>query len=399
MVTRREGESDFAYHRRLITGKLIDKTLADVDYAELAGPVYGTNWSSDNTRKAMYGSLKTLELLEQASADAVVSTGDGLMDDIDAKMVELRKERQKMFDQRNALNKVIRERARAEEINDIIERTVASGNLPVLDYVEPQEYYAEPCDVLVSLNDIHYGFAMENYWRTYNSGVCKQMFALYIDKILRVASVHRPERCIVWANGDMISGNIHYAIAVANRENLVQQVMGVSELIADFIAELSKHFKRVEFVSVAGNHSRIGQKDESILGERLDDLVEWYLRARLSGFENVGFDLAEKIDTTMYCMNVRGRNYVGVHGDFEPTAQAVQTLQQMVDRKVYCVLSGHLHHNKTDMVQGIRTVMAGSFIGMDDYCIQKRLYGEPQQIIMIADSHGINCMYDVSFDK
>lgn len=30
---RRDGESEFAYHKRLVYGKLVDKTLADEDYA------------------------------------------------------------------------------------------------------------------------------------------------------------------------------------------------------------------------------------------------------------------------------------------------------------------------------------------------------------------------------
>ena len=53
----------------------------------------------------------------------------------------------------------------------------------------------------------------------------------------------------------------------------------------------------------------------------------------------------------------------------------------MARTPLYAVLSGHLHHNKIDEVQGVKTIMAGSFLGMDDYCVQKRIYGKAEQML------------------
>lgn len=401
MLTRLPGETDFQYHCRLINGKLVDHTLADVDYSELAIPVYGKQLSSDATRKAMYGSRDTIELMERERVGTVVdSTGSALMNEIDARMVELRKEQQKMFDQRTALNQVIRERARAEEINEMIRQAVQEGNLPILPDVQRSAapVFASGNDLLISLNDIHYGAIVQNYWCQYNPEICAKMMRKYITWIAEIANLHQAEDCYVWANGDMISGNIHYEIAMSNRENLIQQVMGVSELIAWFVNELRQHFNHVYFISVAGNHSRIGQKDKSIMNERLDDLVEWYLAARLQHCPDVTIGCGEKIDTTMYVLDVRGKNYVGVHGDYDPTPANIQTLQTMVQRPVYAVLCGHKHHNAQDYVQGIRTVMAGSFQGMDSFCVQRRIYGKPQQLVCVCDQRGIRCSYDIDLE-
>ena len=49
-LTQREGESRAQYHKRLIYGKLVDKTLADVDYSELSEYIYGQSYSSDVAR-------------------------------------------------------------------------------------------------------------------------------------------------------------------------------------------------------------------------------------------------------------------------------------------------------------------------------------------------------------
>lgn len=392
-LSKQPNETDLAYHKRLIYGKLVDGTLADADYSELAPYVYQKEYSTDVARRMMYGSCKTLQLLDRESEQAIVSPD--IIGELEAKKIEVQKERQKFFDQRAALNKIIRERARQEELNEIITDAVLSGDLPVLNYSPPDVMQSDN-DLLVSLNDIHYGAVVDNYWNKYNSDICKQMMCKYLDRIISIGKLHDSERCIVWANGDEISGNIHNSIAVTNKENVIEQIVGVSELISEFLAELSHHFAVVQFVSVAGNHSRIDIKDRALKDERLDDLVEWYLGARLQHFDNIVIGGYDKVDTTMYLLDIRGKIYCGVHGDYDGSAGKVQALQTMAQRNLYAILSGHLHHNKIDCVQGVRTVMAGSFLGMDDYCVSKRIYGEPQQLVCVCDETGIRCSYDVN---
>lgn len=390
---QKQDESNFDFQRRLVYGKLVDKTLSDVDYSELAEALYGQAYAPDVARRMVYGSKRTLDAVEQDVKRTIQS--DDVLSELDSKLMELQKERQKYFDQRNALTKLIRERSRQEELNEILEGAIRSGDLPQLDYQRVMIEHSDN-DLLVSLNDIHYGANVHNYWNTYNSEICRDMMCRYLDRIIGIGETHHSENCIVWANGDEISGNIHQSIAVTNKENVIEQIKGVSELIAEFLAELSKHFNQVVFVSVSGNHSRIeANKDRALVAERLDDLVEWYLSARLQNFENVLIGGGEKIDNTMYMIDIRGKTYCGVHGDFDGSAGKVQSLQTMAGRPLYAVLSGHLHHNKTDDVQGVKTIMAGSFLGMDDYCVQKRIYGKSEQMVCVCDANGIRCAYDV----
>lgn len=385
-------ETQLEYHKRLVYGKLVDKTLADMDYTELAELVYGQPYSSDVARRMLYGSRRTLELMDTERA-AGIENGD-MLAELDNKMIELRKERQKFYDQRSAFNKIVRDRSRQEELNEILVDAIMNGGLPRLDY-QPAIIESSDNDLLVSLNDLHYGASHSNYWGTYNSDVCREMMRKYLTRVINIADTHGSENCIVWENGDVISGSIHRSIQITNKENVIEQIMGASELVAEFIAELSKHFKTVKFISVSGNHSRLDpNKDNALVDERLDDLVDWYLTARLQNFKNVQIG-ADKIDSTIYLVNIRGKNYCGVHGDFDGSAGKVQSLQTMVGKPLYAVLSGHLHHNKVDEVQGIKTVMAGSFLGMDDYCVQKRIYGRPEQMVCVCDENGIVCHYDI----
>lgn len=380
--------------RDIVIGKLVDRTIDD-DYEELSERLFGEGncYNSSEVRKRMYGMKAIIEAIERDGETAVVD--EDVLSALDSKKIELQKERQKFFDQRNAYAKLLRERSRQEELNEILFEAVKTGNLPTLNYTYA---YVEPSDndLLVSLNDIHYGANVHNYWNTYNSDVCGSMMRKYLDRIISIGKTHGSENCIVWANGDEISGNIHQSIAVTNKENVIEQIKGVSELIAEFLAALSGHFRQVVFVSVAGNHSRIDpNKDNALVSERLDDLVEWYLSARLQNFENIVIGGGEKIDSTIYLIDVRGKTYCGIHGDFDGSPGKVQSLQTMAGRPLYAVLSGHMHHNKTDEVQGVKTIMAGSFIGMDDYCVQKRIVGKAEQMVCVCDSDGVRCAYDI----
>lgn len=375
-------------------GKLVDRTIDD-DYEELSERLFGEGncFSASEVRKRMYGMKAIIEAIERDGEESIRDADT--LSALDAKKIELQMERQKFYDQRNAFNRLIRERSRQEELNEILVEAVRSGNLPQLHY-ERFDIAPSDNDLLVSLNDIHYGANVSNFWNTYNSDVCREMMCRYLDRIISIGETHRSENCVVWANGDEISGNIHQSIAVTNKENVIEQIKGVSELIAEFLAELSRHFNNVTFVSVAGNHSRIEpNKDRALISERLDDLVEWYLGARLQNFENVTIGGGEKIDHTIYLVDIRGQTYCGVHGDFDGSASKVQALQAMAGKPIYAVLSGHLHHNKIDEVQGVKTIMAGSFLGMDDYCVQKRIVGRAEQMVCVCDENGVRCSYGI----
>lgn len=393
LIARQVGESDLQYHRRLIYGKLVDKTLGDIDYTELAEALYGQPYAPDVARRMAYGSRRTLDLIDAESAPPTQ------VGDIDDRIAELKIERQKLFDQRAAFNKSIREVARQQELSEIIERAVMNGALPALHDVpkNPIEVADVGRDLLVSLNDIHYGAVVKNRWRTYDSTVCRCMFAEYARKVKQIALETGASNCYIWNAGDSVSGNIHRSIQVTNKENVIQQVTGVSELIAEFITSISSAFENITYVSVAGNHSRIeANKKDSLVAERLDNLIGWYLEARLQNLSGVTVANFATTDDTLFEIGIRGKRYVGCHGDFDNSNSSVEALKAMFgERDIYAVLSGHLHHNKIDSVSGVKTIMAGSFLGMDDYAVQRRIVGKPEQLVCVCDHNGIVCSYDV----
>ena len=216
----------------------------------------------------------------------------------------------------------------------------------------------------------------------------------YLEEILNIKNMHNSENCYVCANGDLISGKIHSTIEISNCENVVEQVKGVSELLSWFLNCLSENFNNVYFSVVSGNHSRLGDKDKSPKGERLDDLIPWYISSRLSNIKNFKV-LDNNIDSTVNLLNIRGLNYINVHGDYDGFS-TIQKLVDMMDKDIYCVHFGHKHHNATDYNNKYKLIMSGSLMGIDDYCIEKRIYGVAQQLVGVCTDSGMVCTYDVN---
>ena len=393
-IKRKPDEAYFPYKERLVVAKLEGEI--DLDWSDIV-ELLGDGTHPDTLRKAAYGIYEAYKYRLESSLD--ISSQD-VLEQLEAKKIEIQKERYKLFDQRNALNKIIREKmSRKEEVNEIIKECVASNNLPEFKPVVLEEKKYKAKTMLVSLNDIHYGQNIENSWNVYNPEVCEDRFSEYAAKIVEIQEKENVEECVVWGNGDFISGNIHNEISVTNKENVIQQVIQVSELISGFLYFLSKHFKKIRFVSVAGNHSRISKKEDALKDERLDDMIEWFLKARLQNLKNISFDEYDKIDTTMYIVNIQGLNFIGVHGDYDNLDNGVNRLISMVDRPIYGILTGHLHHHRIDTIQGVKTIMGGSFLGMDSFCIEKRIYGKPEQLVCIVDNEGLECSYNIEFKK
>lgn len=357
------------------------------DIADLINKESGENRSEGYFRKWWNG-------YKEGYSDGIEKSknNDSLLFDYEQKRIEFEKEKNKFLDYRRSYNKEIRDDSRKEILFDIVSQEISK--------VKPYErqmrnFVKSDKDLFVSLSDIHFGANIDNYWNKYNSDIAKSRLDEYLSKILQIKETHKAENCYVCANGDFISGNIHPTIQISNNENVVKQVIGVSELIAWFLSELSNYFKTVYFACVPGNHSRLSTKENSPKDERLDDLIPWYVKARLQNIENVDF-IENNIDSTFNVVNIRGLNYLNVHGDLD-RSKGIQRIVDMLNVPIYCIHYGHLHHNSTDYSQKYKVIMSGSLQGMDDYCIQKRIFGLPQQLVCVCDNNGILCHYDINF--
>lgn len=373
----------------------------DMDWQEIVEK-YNLDVHYDTLRKATQTIFGGAFVSEYYNAKHAEKNGsNAYLNELRAEKQAVRIEKQKLFDERTELNKTLREVARTQNDLGYLETLIknkAKVELPVCEYPT----LSSDQDLVVCVSDFHYGADTDSAFGRYNSDIAAQRLSEYIEKILEVQRTHHAENLYILFLGDLINGEIHFTVQLESREMLTEQVQEAAELLSDFTYQLSSHFSHVFVNGVAGNHSRTSFKDQVLRGNRLDNLIPWYMKAKLQHIGNITFMDTENYDPTVGIVMIRGKEYWMVHGDWDSFSEAgVSKLIMMIGHKPDGIFFGHMHHNSYDEVAGdVQMIRSGCFSGTgDDHCVSKRIAGAPSQTIAVMDDGGVKCCYPIRFEK
>ncbi|MDE7360535.1 MAG: metallophosphoesterase family protein [Oscillospiraceae bacterium] len=368
-----------------------------ISYAEMGDALLGDEnvYSEDNLRKAFYVLNKVCGRIEDE-----VSINDGeMLADIKEQTRLLEEAKVRFRDERMAYNTQNRNSARLEQKLEYLENVLTDMG------GERFKPCVMPCvnsdnDLLVVLSDLHIGATFSSAFGEYDSDIAKRRLNDYLSEILKIRARHNSQNVYVVLAGDLINGDIHKTIAVTNRENVIDQVKLAVDYISAFCFELSQNFANVYFTDCAGNHSRIDRKEDALHDERLDSLIAWTASKLLAHVGNFKPILDGKVDTGIARFDIRGKEYVAVHGDYDGMGKnAMARLMLMLGVMPYAVVMGHRHFPAVTDESGVRVVQGGSLSGSgDDYTIEKRLSGKPSQTVCVCTDKGIECIYPITFD-
>jgi hypothetical protein len=395
------GESDLDYQRRLIYGKLVDKTLADIDFSELANLVYGQDYSSDVARRMMYGSRKTLELVDKEMERMSVATQSS---ESDVKIRELKAERQKMFDQRRELNKIERDIARQEYIDSKLIEAAESLNEtigPLFGEAMYADNEIENSEAVLVFSDWHYGMVVDNVFNKYDTDICKNRVQAVVNNAINRIKVHKCNALHLILLGDAFHGAIHTSVRVASEELVVDQIMQVSEIIAQAINALSMFVPGVYVYTTYGNHGRVvSNKKDSIHKDNLERIVGWWLKQRLKDNERV--TMMPDSGTEFVFVNACGHDICAVHGDLDSVRTSPRLLTTLFfkeyQKNIECIILGDKHHRESFEELGVVSMICGALCGSDDYANEKRLFSKPNQLLLIFDENGLDAEYRIRCD-
>lgn len=314
---------------------------------------------------------------------------------------ELEKAKIKLRDERIDYQKSIREAARRESFIELIERAM-SVNVETFDYKQSPVIDSNE-DMVVCLSDLHAGIEVQNWWNTYNTDILKQRLHKYLDEIYNIQKLHQCKICHVVLGGDQVSGLIHSNLRLQNNENVVEQLKIAVTYIGEFIYELQNWFEEIDVHSVSGNHSRLSaNKDDHLKGEELDDIIPFCLKLQFANNDKVHIcdNIAQKIDSTIAAFITRGgKRFFVVHGDKDAPSNVVKNLTLISGIKPDGIIMGHRHHNAYDTEHSVKVVQCGCVVGTDDYCVDKRISGEPEQCVFItSENRTVKCLYDVGLN-
>ena len=393
VLSRRDGESIVEHHKRLVMGKLVDKTLADYDYTELAKYAYGREYAPDVARRMFYGSRKTLDLLESEKMNGTVDKT--VLNEIDEKLIELRKERQRFFDQRREYNKLLSADGRKEYMYDCLVAAAEDlydtvGNVYRGADVSSIENFGDNEAVLV-FSDWHYGMVANNVFNKYDTEVCRQRITKVVRDAARRIQLHKCNKLHIVVLGDLIHGGIHASVRVASEELVCDQLMQVSEILAQSVDYLSQFVGETTVYITYGNHARtIQNKKDSIHRDNMERIIPWWLEQRLSKNESVS--IAPDTQTEFLFVNAAGHDICASHGDIDSVKSSPRMLTTLFGKQygknIEYILLGDKHHRESFEELGITSMICGALCGADDYANDKRLYSTPSQMLLIFNPVG-----------
>lgn len=392
---RYEGESDEALIYRVCSDKEQIGTWQDV--ADILNGILFPDSDLGYTESSYRKRYQTFQKMMDANREKFVESSAQLSE-IEDKIRELKREQIKFRDERNAWQKQNYADSRVSQTLDILEERLSDFHITGF---EPHDTVASDRDstkeMIVVLSDFHIGQSFDSLWGEYNSSIATDRLNQFYSKVYEAGRLHGVKKVHVLSVGDLISGNIHKTIQITNKENVVDQIKLASELISSFCYKLTGDFSEVYFYNVSGNHSRIDRKDDALKDERLDDIIGWAVGLALSNVKNFHRMFHRNMDTGIVDMNVCGKTYIGVHGDYDDvTKTGIANLVMMLGFVPYAIIRGHNHHASMDEVNGVQVYTAPSLVGSgDDYTVQKRLTGNPGQTFFICNNMGIECTYNV----
>jgi len=387
------GETDDQYFYRICSMK---ESLGFTwpQMAEIFNNEFGCNKGDTAYRKQWAAFNKVFE----ANVDKIV--GDNVYSaELKDQLDEIYKAKRQLFDQRREYNKILTSDARADHLTEkLIE---AANAVPLKDYSNIFTFKsgASNEEAVLLLSDWHYGQVSNNIWNQYDINICLQRVSKLFDKVYSALMEHEIKTLHVVLLGDFVNGAIHTGCRVASEEKTCDQLMHVSEILANFINSLSVPVDAVNVYSTYGNHARtIQNKDDSVHADNMERIIPWWLKQRLANNNKVS--IAESDFYEFIYFNVCGYNVVCTHGDLDKFKNLGVTINSLFTKKygksIDYTFSGDKHHLEAFEQFGVESALVGSLCGTDEYANNKRLYSNPMQTLCIfTPEDGKLCTYNI----
>lgn len=391
-LERRSGETDLEYHKRLVYGKLVDKTLADVDYSELAEVVYGKPYSSDVARRMMYGSKYTIDLIGRAVMDQV--TAD-CVPEITRKIAELQKERAKFQAEKIEYNKWVREEARdeliCEHICDAINK-MPPLEIPRICSADVAGRVPDNREGCLLIADPHYGVDLKIFGlfgeviNEYSPEIFEQRMWKLLTQVVDICSKEGFSSLNVYDLGDEVDGMLRVSQLFKLRYGVIESTVRYARFMSEWLNELTKYvYVRYQMVKDS-NHCQLrllNQPKNTFKDDNMSHIIAEKFLDRLS--ENPNFEFIQ--NPTGYIFDkVAGFNILGIHGECGNMERAIKDFSKTYRVDLDYLVGGHMHHQSSANI-GIRSdiISAPSIIGVDDYALSLNKTSDPGATLFVLE--------------
>lgn len=313
---------------------------------------------------------------------------------------DIYKAKKQLADQRREYNKLLIVDARSDHLTEKMIEAANSLNekYPLLSnnnvYIDNGHKEA-----LILFADWHYGMVTDNIWNKYNTTICKDRVSKFVSYCKNYLTLNGITKVHIVLLGDMANGAIHATSRILAEENACDQLMHVSEIIAQAIDNISSIVNHIDVHTCYGNHMRtIQNKKDSVHSDNMEKIIGWWLKQRLQNNNKIQVIDSEYREFTK--INIFGKNIICVHGDLETFRNLGVTVNTIFSQKfgmtIDYTVSADKHHLEEFGQFATESILVRSLCGTDDHANNGRLYDKAgQTMIIFNDDYGREATYHV----
>ena len=381
------------------TQEFEDKIISVQEWAvSLLGEEYRNVYSDEYLRRAekifsLFIDKLNKEELEDSDIDVF-----GL---IAKKEADLKREREKVRQEKNQLAETYRWQARNELFQEKI--LDAINKLEPLNKINDSFILQNENDedknnnvALLCISDFHAGsnYEVKGF---HNEIINKYNFEIMEDRLHKLSSKiindnRNYNKMVIAILGDAFENILRLSSLMKLREPVLDTVIKFSEFLSCWIVNLQLNLKiPIKVVCVGGNHDvqRLLGEKPSLEEENLMKIVVEFLKLRTQLIDDI--EISDYSDAAIE--NIKGVSILFQHGEDKDLTTTINYFENLYGIKIDEIYSGHLHRPENKSIGlsacGDRQInRVGSICGLDPFGKKCRVASRPSAYIAIYTDEG-----------